>query len=286
MLWDVRRAVRLAWVACIACASLAGAVAACSSFGDGTTSDGADAGQDATSGSDGQSTTDARVIGTESDAGNDAVTDATTARLCADSGHWLCDDFDRVGSPGFSAWDSVILLGDGGVAIASFATAPSPPNVATSTVGGGAQARLAKGRTGSSSTFRCELDLFVEARNTSEAILFDMSLNGATYYYRVELRGGPADAVNHYGAFDGASTSPVVNGVVFTKGWHHVIASLSAGNNPSVDVTMDGVAVTHAAIGTAATLPSSTSQSVVTGLYSLGGAGDWVVHYDNVFCDL
>jgi hypothetical protein len=277
-------------------ASLAGAAAAaaCSSFGASSNEEPPplDAADEASSTGDDASSTDASSTdsSTTRDASSDAPDAPVSIRPCADpAAHWLCDDFDR-STQDFPKWGSTIVSGDGGVTIERFASAQSQPNVLTSRVDTGDEARLTATHFMTATGLRCEMDLFVEQRTGGEIPLFVVDIDDADYYYRIELRSNyqsQKDGFTGYGSLEGGALPNIHHDLGFQldAAWHHIAVQVGVGAT-QVFVSVDGKSLIDLDAGPLdgiQTLP--TTQGMSVGAQLLGGSGPWTVHYDNVFCD-
>jgi hypothetical protein len=264
----------------IARAAFVGAalLAACSAFdasSDGDTpSPGADASVegaalDANDGPDASTSADA------SEASSDA-----TAPLCADA-HWLCDDFDHPGPPGWQAY----TVEAGTLDILSDAGPASPPALLRASAPPISVAQLMMTPPSSIAGLSCSFAMRVVQRDVAGAYVFDLLLPGTTTTYRLGLRldtGATLFAeLGVAGQLTSKSTS-LPNGV-----WRAINVVLRPTSGQAV-VTVGGKAV----LAVAGATPSGpiTGPTLLTfGPGSSVAAGTstpaMIVDFDDVLCD-
>jgi hypothetical protein len=279
-MWGMRRG---AFVI-LAGASLA-AAAACGTFGsDPEGSPGDTDGAVVPPNADGPASDGEAPDATAQDGGADAVVHSSPCTGDA-AAHWLCDDFDRNDLALAGTWQPPFVGGGGNLSVARVAGAPSQPQVLTATVGSQQTAQVKAERLGTETRMHCELDMNVESRGASTAILFIAELNNtaANYYYRVELRGAP-DSLLEYGSFDGSTPPTISTNVIVPSGWFHVVLDAKVAATQEVTVTFDGTKVSGSPLD-GGSLVAPADQSLIVGTITFAGSGTWVVHYDNVFCD-
>lgn len=218
------------------------------------------------------------------------------ANICDDAGHWICDDFDHDGALGPPRWEAPVLTMGGTVAIASVASAPSPPNVLTTTLsataGAGESARVEKHRAGTVTAIRCDFDLAVPTVGDAEAVLFELGLDTSSgAYYRIALRGkgGPANwYIIQTAPLDGGSVQ--VEGRDFTlvpTKFSHVSIQVATAAGARSSVKIDGMEALGTSTVTLASLPPSSAQYATFGMASVSSSSSaWAASFDNVVCDV